>query len=196
MTNTKRKRRNSLRLSGYDYSQPGAYFVTMVTHQRENLFGDVADGEMQLNEYGKIVQTVWNNLPNHYPHIELGAFILMPNHAHGIIIINESVEIGHAKIGHVRVGHVRVGHVGVGLRPTPTPPRSKQHGLSEIMRAFKSFSSRHIHETDESSPEKIWQRGFYDHIIRNKDEWSRIHLYIENNPSNWQEDRENPSNFQ
>ena len=181
MPNTKRKRRkNSLRLPGYDYSQPGAYFVTMITHQCENLFGEVVDGEMRLNEYGKIVETVWNNLPHHYPHIELGAFIIMPNHAHGIIIINEPV---------------RIGHVGVGLRPTPTPPPSKKHGLSEIIRALKSFSSRRIHQTDEFSPEKIWQRGFYDHIIRNKDEWGRIRLYIKNNPSNWQEDRDNPVNF-
>ena len=168
----KPRRKNSLRLKGYDYSQSGAYFVTTVTHQRECLFGKIENGIMRLNDAGKIVRAVWEGLPKHYSHIELGAFIIMPNHTHGVIIIN----------------------VGAGLRPAPTQPE-KQHGLSEIMRAFKSFSSRRIHETDEFSPERIWQRGFHDRIIRNEDEWSRIHLYIESNPINWQEDHDNPINF-
>ncbi len=170
----KPRRKNSLRLKGYDYSQSGAYFVTTVTHQREYLFGEIKNEIMQLNDAGKIARAVWLGLPKHYLHIELGAFIVMPNHAHGIIIIHDIV--------------------GAGLSPAPTPP-IKQHGLSEIMRAFKSFSSRRIHETDEFSPEKIWQRGFHDRIIRNEDEWNRIHLYIENNPINWQEDHDNPINF-
>lgn len=170
----KPRRQNSLRLKGYDYSQPGAYFVTTVTHQRECLFGEIENDVIRLNNAGKIVRTVWLGLPQYYAHIELGAFIIMPNHAHGVIIINDAV--------------------GAGLRPAPTKPQ-KQHGLSEIMRAFKSFSSRRIHEHDEFSPEKIWQRGFHDRIIRNEDEWSRIHLYIETNPINWQEDHDNPINL-
>ncbi len=168
--------KNSLRLKGYDYSQSGAYFVTTVTHQRECLFGEIENGIMRLNNAGKIVQTVWLGLPNHYSHVELGAFIIMPNHAHGIIIIHDIVKAG--------------------LRPALTTKPKRQHGLSEIMRAFKSFSSRRIHETDQFSPEKIWQRGFHDRIIRNEDEWSRIHLYIESNSINWQEDHDNPINFQ
>ena len=173
----KPRRKNSLRLKGYDYSQSGAYFVTTVTHQRECLFGEIKNEIMQLNVAGKIVRTVWEGLPNHYSHVELGTFVIMPNHAHGIIIIHDIVGA----------------NVGAGLRPAPTV---KKHGLSEIMRAFKSFSSRRIHETDKFSPEKIWRRGFHDRIIRDENEWSRIHLYIETNPINWQEDDDNPINFQ
>ncbi|MBT7991533.1 MAG: transposase [Anaerolineae bacterium] len=170
ISNEKLRRPNSLRLPRYDYSQPGAYFVTTVTHQRACLFGEVVDGEMRLNHAGKIVKAVWDELPAHYPYIELGAFVIMPNHVHGIIIINDAV--------------------GAGLRPAPTP--KKQHGLSEIMRAFKSFSSREIHKIDKFSSERIWHRGFYDHIIRSEEEWRKIHLYIEANPDNWEDDDENP----
>ncbi len=171
MANKKLRRRNSLRLEGYDYSEPGAYFITTVTHQRACLFGKVVNREMQLNASGKMVEKVWSELPKHYPHIELGMFIVMPNHVHGIIIIDEDV--------------------GAGLRPAPT----KKHGLSEIIRAFKSFSSRHIHEIDEFSPERIWQRGFHDRILRNEKEWQNVHLYIEANPVNWENDAENPMNL-
>ena len=171
VSNEKPRRLNSLRLKGYDYSQPGAYFVTTVTHQKASLFGKALNDKMQLNDIGKIVKAVWNKLPEHYPNIELGTFVIMPNHMHGIIIINDIV--------------------GAGLRPAPT--QKKQHGLSEIMRAFKSFSSRGIHKADEFSPERIWQRGFHDRIIRNEDEWRKIHLYIESNPINWEDNDENPT---
>ena len=172
MANKKPRRRNSLRLQGYDYSQPGAYFVTAVTHQKDCLFGKIENGIMRLNDAGKTVRTVWFGLPKHYSHIELGTFVVMPNHIHGIIIINHDV--------------------GAGLRPAPTTPPQKQHGLSEIMRAFKSFSTRRIHEIDKFSPKRIWQRGFHDRIIRNEKEWENIHLYIEANPANWEDDTENP----
>jgi len=79
--------RRSLRLPGYDYSQPGAYFVTVVTHGRACLFGEVVEGEMCLNEFGRIVEAVWFDLPRHYPNVELGAFRIMPNHAHAVIVL-------------------------------------------------------------------------------------------------------------
>lgn len=89
--------RRSIRLKGYDYSQAGAYYVTIVAYGRECLFGEIVNGEMRLNEYGKIVERAWFDLPKHYPHIELGTFCIMPNHVHAVIII-----------------------VGAGLRPAPT----------------------------------------------------------------------------
>ena len=172
--------RRSIRLQGYDYSQSGAYYVTIVAHRRECLFGEIvpvgADLKsaptaptMQLNEYGKIVERAWFDLPNHYPHIELGTFCIMPNHVHAVIII-------------VGAG------VGAGLRPAPT----ERHPLSEIVRAFKSFSARRINELRKTQGIPVWQRNYYEHIIRNTEEHNRIHLYIEANPANWLEDNENP----
>ena len=186
MSNTKRNRRNSLRLPGYDYSQPGAYFVTIVTHQRECLFGEVVDGEMQLNEYGMIAKERWLAIPRHFPNVELGAFVIMPNHGHGIIIITDKV-----------VGVVGAQHAAP-LRPVPLQsqqPNVKSGSLSAIIRSYKSAVTKYIHQIDEFSPEKIWQRGFHDRIIRNEDEWSSIHLYIETNPANWQEDHDNLINL-
>jgi putative transposase len=116
--------RRSIRLQGYDYAQPGAYFVTIVMQKREFLFGDVVNGEMMLNQYGQIVKDAWIDLPNHYPYVELDVFCIMPNHLHGILVLKDDNDI----------------HVGAGLRPAPTV----RHPLSEVIRAFKSFSSRRI----------------------------------------------------
>jgi len=172
--------RRSIRLKGYDYTQPGAYFVTIVTHNRECLFGEIVNGEMVLNEIGKIVKQAWNDLIDHYPNIELGAFCIMPNHVHCIIILVDPFVVG-------------AGVVGAGLRPAPTEATIKPHGLPEIVRAFKSFSARHVNDFLKSPGVPLWQRNYYEHIIRNKDEWNRIHAYIESNPAAWETDDENPT---
>ena len=182
---SKSRRRNSLRLSGYDYTQPGAYFVTMNTHQRECLFGEIIDGVMLLNEYGSHAKECWIAIPEHFPNVELGVYVIMPNHVHGIIIITDRiVEV---------VGAVGVQHA-VPLQPQSNS-KIKPGSLNAIVRSYKSALTKQIHEEDEFSPEKIWQRSFHDRIIRNKEEWRRIHLYIEANPTNWQEDRDNPVNL-
>jgi len=107
-------RRRSIRLKGYDYSQEGAYFVTICTHNRECILGEVANGEVLLNEFGKIVESAWFDLPKHYRNVELDAFVVMPNHVHGIIFI------------------VGADHVGAGLKPAPTGG----YALSEVVRGF------------------------------------------------------------
>jgi putative transposase len=159
--------RHSIRLKGYDYAQSGAYFVTMVAWQRECLFGEIVDGEMRLNQFGKIVERAWFDLPKHYPHVELGTFCIMPNHVHAVIILL----------------------VGAGLKPAPTNIR---HPLSEIVRAFKSFSARRINELRKTQGIPVWQRNYYERIIRDGEEHNRIHLYIEANIDNWTMDDENP----
>lgn len=164
--------RHSIRIKGYDYTSPGAYFITIVTYRREGLFGEISNGKMELNGMGKIVERVWHDLVNHYSNIELGSFVVMPNHVHGIIVIKE---------------------VGAGLRPVPTQS-IKRHGLPEIVRAFKSFSARRVNEHLNSRGIHLWQRNYYEHIIRNEHEWNNIRLYIEANPANWIDDKENPSN--
>ena len=171
--------RRSIRLLGYDYSQPGAYFVTMVTYQRECLFGDVVDGEMRLNDFGKIAESCWHEIPDHFPHVKLGTHVVMLNHVHGIIIIKETVVVGarHASP----------------LRDEKTHPRGFKPGsLGAIVGSYKSAATKRINEIEKSPGAVVWQRNYYEHIIRDDTEWNNIHLYIETNPINWTDDEENP----
>ena len=165
------RERKRIRLKRYDYSQDGYYFVTICAENREEWFGKVEKGEMILNQYGKIANQCWDDLPNHYLNCSLDSFVVMMNHIHGIIVIlNKDVTI-----------------VGNGLKPFPT------HGLSEMIRGFKTFSSRKINEEIKNDNKFQWQKSFYDHVIRNETELYRIRDYIKNNPLKWDLDRENPS---
>jgi len=141
MPNEPRPRRHSLRLPGYDYSQAGAYFITACTHNRAMLFGEVIDGDVRLNEMGAIVQQTWDDLPTHYHGIDLDAFIVMPNHVHGLIILADQPE--------------------------------RRHAIPEIVRGFKTFSARRVNERAGKSGVR-WQRGYYEHVIRNEKALGRI----------------------
>ncbi|MFZ1417685.1 MAG: transposase [Burkholderiaceae bacterium] len=170
MTNdTKTLRRKSIRLKDCDYSRAGAYFITICTHERQALLGQIVDGQMQLNSLGEIVQAVWFALTEHYAHIHLGVFVVMPNHVHGII----EIKVEEA-----------ASSVGVGLKPTPT-----RHGLSEIVRALKTFSARRINEKCAKVGNKVWQRNYYEHVIRSEASYLTISKYIQTNPQRWAEDR-------
>ncbi|MGZ3524430.1 MAG: transposase [Thermodesulfobacteriota bacterium] len=163
------RKRRQVRLRDYDYSQSGYYFVTICAKDRKGFFGSVAEGKMNLNICGEIVSKCWYDLPKHYLNCSLDSFIIMPNHVHGVVAIdNENV-------------------VGNGLKPFPT------HGLSEIIRGFKSFSSRKINEEIRNDDEFQWQKSFYDHVIRTDQSLESIREYIQNNPLKWDLDRENPS---
>ena len=158
--------RRSIRLKGYDYSQAGAYFITICINHRQPLLGAIADGIMQPNSAGIMVQTIWEEIPFHYPNIELDAFVIMPNHIHGIIIL-KSIQI----------------------EPVMT--------LGEIMHRFKSFTTakyRHGVNQEQWQPftGRLWQRNYYEHIIRNQESCDRLRQYIANNPSSWQSDRLHP----
>ena len=159
--------RRSIRLPGYDYSQPGAYFVTICIWQRQCLLGDIEEQNMLLSRYGEVVKFNWFNLKTVYPHIELDSFVIMPNHFHGIIIIKN---------------------------------QDKRHGLSEIVRGFKTFSSSRINQLRCVSGIQVWQRGYYEHIIRDETTFAKIQQYIINNPYKWETDEMYPSkkfcNFQ
>ena len=210
--------RRSIRLQGYDYSQAGAYYVTIVVHGRECLFGNVVNGVMRLNQFGQIVYRAWFDLPNHYPHVVLGAFCIMPNHAHAIIVLIDGRRGGsitndenlqtisiskNAPIANDPETHPYVPTNDVPLQtisisknaPIANNPETRpyvRHPLSEIVRAFKSFSAKRINALRKTQGIPVWQRNYYEHIIRNDDEYNRIHLYIESNPAHWMEDDENP----
>lgn len=169
--NSQKFHRRSIRLKGYDYSQPGAYFVTICSYNREPIFGKIVDGEMALNRYGRIVSADWHNLPKRHPHIDLGAFIAMPNHVHGIVVIKDAL-------------------VRVDSRLVSGTARRKP--LPEIVRGFKTFSSRRVNRARRVVGIPVWQRNYWEHVIRNQEAFNRIHEYILTNPKRWLLDRENP----
>ena len=225
--------RRSIRLKGYDYTQPGAYFITICTQGRECLFGEIIDGEMHLNEAGQIVVQTWQDLPNHISNVQLDAFVVMPNHVHGIIIITERAggigagfkpartTMGPGSAGGAGStagpGSVGAGSVGAGSEPAPTTtgpgptagsgpaagpgsvgaglepaPTRSSYGLPEIVRQFKTFSARRINELRGTPGTPVWQRNYYEHIIRNESSLNRIRQYIAENPARWDADQENP----
>ncbi len=177
--------RRIIRLKGYDYAQAGAYFVTVVTWQREMLFGEIVEGEMVLNEMGKIVQKWWHQIPKHFPNIKLGAFVIMPNHIHGIIIITEGRGAVSAPIDGLQTQ--QQGEMTSPLhRNNPT--------LGKIVAYFKYQSTKEMNALDGTGAiTKFWQRNYYDRIIRNEREMSHIWNYIEANPTHWKDDEENPN---
>ncbi len=181
--------RRSIRLKGYDYASPGAYFITLVTNQRRLLFGAIAEGEMLPNDPGHMVEAAWVSLPERYSSIEIEAFVVMPNHLHGIIVIRGDVGATFM---------VAQGRAGMNPAPTVTTHAERTSpALGSIMGAFKSLTtgaySRGVRDARWTPFDRhLWQRNYYDRIIRNHDEWNRIHVYIESNPSLWGVDEENP----
>lgn len=179
--------RRSIRVKGYDYSSKGAYYVTIVTWHRDCIFGEVVDKEVILNNLGKIADECWRAIPEHFPFVELGAHVVMPNHAHGIIVIrnDESMTVGATN------------SVGATQWVAPTPSQTRPKGpkpksLGAIIGSFKSAVSYRIHK--EHNATGIWQRNYYEHIIRDERDLQNKTDYIEANPSLWDEDENNPIN--
>jgi putative transposase len=161
--------RRSIRLKGYDYAQPGAYFVTICVRERECALGDVVDGGMVLNDLGEIVCESWSWLAEQYPYVTLDEWVVMPNHLHGIIIIDDDDGRGAS-------------------RRTPT----KRKPLGQLVGAFKTVSTKRINQIHDNAGTLFWQRGFYEHIVRNERELDAIRQYITDNPLKWELDRDNP----
>jgi len=176
-------RRRSIRLRGYAYSQAGAYFVTICVHNRKRLFGETADGKMVLNDAGRMVQTIWDEIPNNYNGIETNEFIVMPDHIHGIIVIVGAAPCGTPDSGNGAKGQPR------GVDPTLSLP--------DVVHRYKTMTTkRYVDGVKQHGwppfPRKLWQRNYYEHVIRNEGELNRIREYIINNPSKGEFDRENP----
>jgi putative transposase len=238
--------RRSLRLNGYDYAQAGAYFVTICTQDRACLFGDVADGEMRLNDAGRMVRSVWEALPDRFPRTGLDAFVVMPNHVHRIIVIaGPCPVVGAGPRACPDPGQTEtVPPVGAGLalpeengaaipgrgescirpddfrRPGSGDHKDRPYGtnrihaiaafvraglalpeekgaassaptLGDLVRTFKSMSAIRVNRLlMRSGP--LWQRNYYEHVVRNERELDQIREYIVNNPLKWALDRENP----
>lgn len=183
--------RRSIRLKGYDYSSEGAYYVTIVTQRRECLFVEIVDREMHLNDAGKMVLKWWNELPNKFPNVILGEFIIMPNHFHCVIIIDRNVGAD------LRVRLVNYENIPMPTgEPMCSPLQRPDAPLSQIMQWFKTMTTNeYIRGVKQSNWKpfmgKLWQRNYYEHIIRNEKELKQKTDYILDNPSRWDDDAEN-----
>ena len=178
-TKRNRRRRHSIRLRDFDYSQAGAYFVTVCTYERACRFGDVVDGNMRLNEAGRIVEQCWAAIPIHFPDVVLDAFVVMPNHVHGIVIITRKT-VGAKNFSPLPGSGAEV-----------RTPRSPSKTIGSIVRGFKVGATKWFREN--GGIDKVWQRNYYEHIIRGDEFLNRIREYIQNNPMQWAYDRENPA---
>jgi len=182
--------RRSIRLKGYDYTRAGAYFVTICALERECLFGDIVDGMMVMNQFGDLVEAAWHDLPSHYPWVALDRFVVMPNHVHGIIVLDGTITLVGAGFKPAHHDYADIDRAG--FKPAPTS--DKRHGLPEMVRAFKTFSARSINGTRNSSGVPVWQRNYYEHVIRDDADYSRIAEYVVTNPQRWIEDKLHPDN--
>ena len=195
---------SSARLQHWDYGSDALYFVTICTQNREHYFGEIADGKMQLSETGKMANRFWFEIPNHFPFVELGEFVVMPNHVHGIIIIDKTGYdggIGDGTIGGVSNGAIVETQNFASLPPNPpqnpnspqNPPPTRgnifgpqSQNLASIIRGYKIGVTKFARNNNVPFS---WQSRFHDHIIRNHESFVRISDYIINNPVNWQDDK-------
>ncbi len=178
--------RKSIRLQGFDYSLAGAYFVTICTHGKRCLLGSIVGKSVELSPAGEIVQAVWNSLPERFPRLVLDEFLIMPNHVHAVL-----------------------GFVGAGLAPPAVSPgkdadstattaptgavtTARNYSLADVIGAFKSISTIQVNKRLQRKGVPLWQRNYYEHIVRKGEDLRKIQQYILENPLNWALDAENP----
>lgn len=181
----------SARLQHWDYGSNGEYFITICTQNRIHYFGEIENGEMKMSRIGIIADVLWHEIKNHFKHIELGAFVVMPNHIHGIIMICENDIENRNSVGvDIDDETVETTHA-LSLQPSKSPGQQRfqnqgKNTISSIIGSYKSAISKHAHRL---GLDISWQPRFYDHIIRDSESFHRISNYIINNPSNWQRDK-------
>ncbi|OIP94906.1 hypothetical protein AUK40_06560 [Candidatus Wirthbacteria bacterium CG2_30_54_11] len=220
----RRHHRRSIRLQGYDYSQAGAYFITLCTERRERLFGKIVGGEMILNDAGVMVQTVWEEIPRFYPGVDIDVFQLMPDHAHGIIVLTGDTNVVSLRLDELSpVGaaprfwrgsspktargrplveiddafddeiihaiKINCGKFGQARGPAPTD-QSSQLSLPDVVHRFKTMTTKRYADGVKGHgwlpfPGRLWQRNYYERVIRDDAELERTREYIIANPGEW-----------
>ncbi|NNK02904.1 MAG: transposase [Desulfatitalea sp.] len=179
------RNRRSIRLQGYDYSQAGAYFVTICCQNRQCLFGKIVNGEMRLNDAGRIVAGEWLKTAKIRHEIELDEWVVMPNHFHGILVIADGR-------GTARRARNDGGATMGTARRAPTVEqfgRPVSGSIPTIVRSYKSAVTKRINELRQTPGAKLWQRNYWEHIVRNEPELKSIREYIHNNPAQWKTDK-------
>ncbi len=164
----------SARAPWWDYGWNGAYFITICTHNRNHFFGEIVNGTIQLSPVGALAHQYWQEIPNRFPYAQLDAWVVMPNHVHGILIIRRDA------INRVSTETETTG----GITGTHNP--MLHDNVSRIIRWYKG---RTAFESRKTNPDFAWQTRFYDHVIRNRTSKDNIRRYIRNNPTRWKEDR-------
>ncbi len=167
----------STRLKEWDYSNPWWYCVTISTKNHYCFFGDVAKEKMNLNKLGIIAEKYWNEIPRHCQNVEIDYYVVMPNHIHGIVIINENSRDVACNVSTNKYSQIS----------------PKKNSLSAIVRSYKSAVSKHAHEN--GLMDFAWQERFYDRIIRNEKELFNIRKYIQQNPVKWELEKDKPENL-
>ncbi len=189
--------RRSIRLKGYDYSRAGAYFVTICTQNRACLFGEIVNGKMILNDAGWMVNIVWDEMQNNYPGVETDEFIIMPNHIHGIIVL-----VGAGPRACPDTGPRACPDTGPRACPDNGQPQitgqpqgvAPTLSLPDVVHRFKTMTTKRYTDGVKKNgwqpfPGKLWQRNYYERIIRDENELNNIRQYIRDNPMNWQNDK-------
>jgi len=199
-------RRKSLRLRDHDYAAPGGYFVTICTQGKRCVFGRIEAGKMQLNPAGQAVQQAWLGLPQRFPSLYLDTFVVMPNHMHGVLVFvgaglappaaASPITIVGAKMllfanskDSAPAGVLAATSAG-GASPAPT---GRSFALRDVVRAFKSISTIAVNRAQRRRGVQLWQRNYYEHIVRNGDDLDNIRRYVFDNPLRWDLDPENPA---
>jgi len=182
--NPDKHHRRTIRLQGYDYTSAGAYFITVCTHQRQCLLGEIVEGEMQLNKFGNVVANTCVWLETQYSYVHCDAWIVMPNHLHGILVLTDNPVRGVS----------RSRSVSFGDNPPTTVNGTNCKSLGRLVGAFKTVSTKQINLIRDTPGTVVWQRNYYENIIRNEASLHRIRQYIYNNPLLWQQDQLHPDN--
>ena len=181
--------RRSIRLKGYDYAQAGLYFITICCQDRICRFGNVVNGEMKLNEYGIVAYNEWAKTPEIRPNVELGEFIIMPNHMHGIIRLLGRGELHSPEMTNELNSPNDSNELNVSdiLGVCKTPLRSPSQTIGALVRGYKSTVTKQLGLL--GFDDKLWQRNYYEHIIRDEQSYQTISKYIINNPVKWVDDK-------
>ena len=202
--------RRSVRLKRYDYSKPGWYFITICTYKKDRIFGEIVNNRILLNDIGRLVKDEWIRTTQIRKNVSLDEFVIMPNHMHGIIVINETtgtvgahcnVPLQNRDVSRTHCSdageHPNIigAHCNVPLQQTEFQyeqfGKSTKNSIPTIIKLFKSATTRHINEYRRTPGVPVWQRNYYEHIIRDENELNTIRKYIIENPLNWLTDEEN-----
>lgn len=217
---TDNKNRKSIRITGYDYSQNGAYFVTICTYNKQCLFGQVESGKMVLNKLGLLVENIWREISKHYESVLIDEFVIMPNHVHGIIWLQDrreqlgvmnhaptqiayEIDVG-AQLGAINHAPTQIANeetvgaqfiateINITAQFIAPKARLTQPTLGEVVRAFKARTSQASKTACSNDFKALWQRNYYEHVVRGEPDLQAIREYINNNPKQWHLDKDNP----
>ena len=184
-----RRQRRSTRLPGYDYSSPGAYFVTICVREGECLLGEVVGAEMRFNEFGRIAHEFWADVPVHFPNVSVDSFVIMPNHLHSIVVIREE----GGETPPLQDRDRRGAETAPSAASASPQSRIKRPTLGQIVGYYKHETTRQINQVRESAGVVFWQRNYWEHVIRSEESLNRIREYVQTNPERWLEDQLHPA---